>query len=909
MLEPLPADRTEDLIAECLERLEAEGDTAIEAVCAQHPESAARVREGVARLRRLGLATADPDVVARDAIPERLGDFRLLRRVGAGGMGVVYLAEQQTLQRQVALKLIRPEFLYFPGARDRFDREIKAVLQLQHPGILPIYTVGETSGIPYFAMEWVDGATLDQVLHHLGGNTPERLSAADLAAIVGWSPVHAGASWVETSFAILQRVAEALHHAHERGVVHRDVKPSNILLARDGRVLLVDFGLALTHQASRLTRTGSQMGSLPYMSPEQVRAVPDRIDRRTDIYSLGVVAFELLTLKTPYFSDTTEVTRKLILEGRAGAIRQLNRTVSRDAEAVCLKSMDVDVERRYHTAEAFAQDLGRVLAHRAVTARRPGPWLRTRRFVQRRPTLSLGIAMGALLFLGALGFAWRERQSADAIRRLADRSLLDYLITTSQSFWPARPDQATQIDRWIAQAEELHARLPLHRASLEELRARAEPYDEAARAHDQVEPKATLAALRRERAGTARFFEQTQIPNAQMELQLIDAAIASEERRLQERRTWTFPSQVDQWRHDQLELLVKELDSLPRRIEEVRHQRDVAGPIVRDTLTSHRERWLEAIADIASSSVYGGLQIQPQLGLIPWRKNPGTGLWEFCHVPSGVCPVAKPTAEDPGHAELDAETGIVLVLLPGGTFKMGSDKATDADKPSDEEIPGNERPRHEVRLDPFFLSKYELTCAQWARLGGEARVDTLVFGATDPAQVSFQQAGPVLARFGLDFPTEAQWEYACRAGTETIYFTGDDERSLQGYANLCDRSTFGMPNADGVPFQPREWLEFNDGYQRLAPVGSFLPNPFGLHDMIGNVAEWCRDKDVWRAYRTMIPRPGDGLRELSRPSEKRCVRGGSCTTAGKGARSAARWGAFDIESRYYGVRPERPIDP
>jgi serine/threonine protein kinase/formylglycine-generating enzyme required for sulfatase activity len=906
MAESLPADRTEDLIAECLERIDTEGEAVIDVVCAHDPEAAERVRAGLARLGRLGLSVAEPNLIARNAIPERLGDFRLLRRIGSGGMGVVYLAEQQSLQRQVALKLIRPEFLYFPGARDRFEREIKAVLQLQHPSILPIYTVGESNGIPYFAMEWVDGATVDQVLHQLGGNAPERLTAADLASVVGSCPVHRpGSSWVTTVFELLHRVADALHHAHERGVVHRDVKPSNILLARDGRVLLVDFGLALTPESSRLTRTGSQMGSLPYMSPEQVRGDPSRIDRRTDVYSLGVVAFELLTLKTPYLSDTADVTRKQILEGKATTIRHWNRSVPPDAEAVCLKAMDVDVERRYHTADAFAKDMARVLAHRHVIARRPGPWLRTRRFVQRRPTLSLGIAMGALLFVAALAFAWRERKLAEAFRQLGDRPLLDYLNATADTFWPAQPAKLPEMDLWLTQAGELSQRLEVHRAALEELRASAEPYDVVARARDQAEPRAHLEALHRERKGTESFLSTTDLSNANRELAMIDDQIRAEERRLDERRTWVFSDRVDQLRHDALAQLVNGLVAFRTRIEDVKQQREVALMLEREAIQSQfAEHWREAIEDIEALPVYRGLHLTPQLGLSPWRRNPQSGLWEFRHFITGEEPIAEPRPGDPGHVKIEPGTGIVLVLLPGGTFLMGS-----GEKEEDPDASPSERPRHEVELAPFFLSKYELTFDQWSRLAAALRPETTKSLPTEPAQVTWRDASKALQQVGLQIPTEAQWEYACRAGTTSVYFTGDTVTSLEGHANLYDESVIGWPTADGTPNNPKDWVHFNDHNPERSLVGTFLPNAFGLYDMIGNVSEWCQDQDVWRAYHTMPARPGDGLRELIRPTEKRCVRGGSWNSLGPAARSAARGAAFEGEGTNIGVRPARAIDP
>src|SRR5262245_60032547 len=176
-------DRVESLVAQCLERAETDGASAVDAVCARHPDLADAVRERLAALDVLGLVGAAP-AAAQSGFPERLGEFRLLRRLGGGGMGVVYLAEQSKLGRRVALKLIRPEHLYFPGARERFRREVEAVARLQHPGIVPVHTVGEEGGIPYFTMEYVEGHTLEDVLRALRGRSPVELSSSDLAEAV-----------------------------------------------------------------------------------------------------------------------------------------------------------------------------------------------------------------------------------------------------------------------------------------------------------------------------------------------------------------------------------------------------------------------------------------------------------------------------------------------------------------------------------------------------------------------------------------------------------------------------------------------------------------------------------------------------------------------------------------------------
>ncbi len=360
---------------------------------------------------------------------ERLGDYTIRERLGQGGMGVVYLAREAKLERDVALKIVRPDLLLFGHGRERLRREVDAIARLKHANILPVYSAGEEAGVPFFTMEFVEGCTLAEVLGYLNRRRPAELTAAALSGAVeelsrktvGERPgrraqAQFGSSWTGASFRIALAVAEALEHAHERGILHRDVKPSNVMLTRDGRVLLLDFGLAASSEVSHLTLSGFPVGTLPYMSPEQIRGDSKLVGERSDVYALGVMLFELLTLRAPYLAPNAEVLRQRILEANPPPIRSLNPQVPWDAETVCLTAMDRDPARRYDSAGALAEDLANVIEHRPIRARRPGPLLRARRFVERHPVASVAASLGFLLLAGATAFGVVQASNVRALR-------------------------------------------------------------------------------------------------------------------------------------------------------------------------------------------------------------------------------------------------------------------------------------------------------------------------------------------------------------------------------------------------------------------------------------------------------------------------------------------------------------
>jgi eukaryotic-like serine/threonine-protein kinase len=453
------SDPVEELMAPCFEAPESEQAARFAELTAAHPEHATEIRARLAALRAIGLVAAGE---ARGELPETLGEFRLGAKLGEGGMGVVVRARQASLDREVALKLVRPDLLFLPSARERFRREVLAISKLQHPGIVPVYAVGEERGIPFFAMELVEGATLAQCLTELATRAPTSVSGADLAAIVerrtGAPCVIEPGSiferpWVEVCVEIARQVADALAHAHERGLLHRDVKPSNVMLTRRGRALLLDFGLTSAENNEQLTRSGSQLGTWQYMSPEQVRG--ERLDATSDVYSLGATLHELLTLRAPFERPTTHAIQTAILAGERAPVRTLNPRVGADVETVCSVALELERGRRYASAAALARDLENVLAHRPIEARPVGAAVRAARWVRRHPASSVGVLAGVVLAVGVpsallvqqtryaatLERSLKNEQDALAKQKIATEDAESTLLYMTSIVQAAKPDE------------------------------------------------------------------------------------------------------------------------------------------------------------------------------------------------------------------------------------------------------------------------------------------------------------------------------------------------------------------------------------------------------------------------------------------------------------------------------------
>ncbi|MCC7169279.1 MAG: serine/threonine protein kinase [Planctomycetes bacterium] len=396
------------LFGRLLEAVRDGGAFDLDAEIAAHP----RLERDIRELAELAAKTAVRKAPSLPSIP----GFTILRELGRGGMGTVWLARHERLDRVVALKTISAVAAQGRSARDRFEREVRAAARLDHPNIVRIFEVGEVAGVPYFTMEAVDGRSLGDIVHGLRATKTAvaRLRGRDVAHALGITDAACPEAWrksfVEAACSITLDVAAALQHAHAAGLVHRDVKPSNVLVKHDGRALLSDFGLARRQSDASMTQSGDFVGSPTYASPEQADARHDEVDARSDVYSLGVTLYELLTLSVPFQGKTShEILRKIVHE-EPRSPRSLNPTVPKDLGTILRTAMEKDRARRYDSVVAFADDLRRFLSFEPIAAKPAGFGLRVVRFVQRKTAISAAIALGAALVLAIpLGLWWTGR--------------------------------------------------------------------------------------------------------------------------------------------------------------------------------------------------------------------------------------------------------------------------------------------------------------------------------------------------------------------------------------------------------------------------------------------------------------------------------------------------------------------
>jgi WD40 repeat protein/serine/threonine protein kinase/tetratricopeptide (TPR) repeat protein len=466
-------DPLERLAEEFVNRFRAGKRPSLDEYCQRHPELAEQIRDlfpALVEMEQLRPATGEhtgdfvPSV--EPSAPVRVGEFRILRRVGSGGMGVVYEAVQESLGRHVALKLLPAESLIDPKRLERFRREARAAARLHHTNIVPVFGVGEAEGRHFYAMQFIDGHPLDVVIEevkrlkgepavppaapravsevaaalvtgsfvgpapagiddaratvtHGLGSAPASGSADSAPALSG-SISEGGRHYWATVARTGAQVADALAHAHGQGVLHRDIKPANLLLDLRGTVWVTDFGLAKANDADDLTHAGDIVGTLRYMAPERFDGPGDA---RADVYALGLTLYELLTLRPAFRADNRAKLVEQVLAAAPATPRSIDPRIPRDLETIVLKAIARDPALRYRTAAELGADLRRFTEDRTILARRASSAEQAWRWCRRNPAVASLLAVVLVVLAVGAGvsayFAHEARGHADDATRLA----------------------------------------------------------------------------------------------------------------------------------------------------------------------------------------------------------------------------------------------------------------------------------------------------------------------------------------------------------------------------------------------------------------------------------------------------------------------------------------------------------
>ncbi|MCM2375086.1 serine/threonine protein kinase [Aporhodopirellula aestuarii] len=416
----------QEMLAELLDQyanvLEDGDETAAEEFLRAHPEletEAAGHLESLQLLCRMNRSVPKPsDQVESPVSPPTLGDYELKGEIGRGGMGIVYEATQLSLRRSVALKVLPFAAVLNQDQVARFRNEAHAAASLHHPHIVPVFAVGCERGVHYYSMQLINGNTLEQTLEELRAVSRDNASvalASQLETVERASTTVVNRGGVTTLRSVRERdgvraivemfvnVADAIDYAHQQGVIHRDIKPSNLLVDAAGKVWVADFGLARCRDAGNLTAEGKAIGTARYMSPEQISGRPQEVDHRTDIYSLGITLYELLTLQPAFAGSCRQRLLQTVEFESPVAPRRINAAIPVDLETIILKAISKTKDDRYATCGDLAEDLRRFLNGQPTLARRPGRVdLAFRWAVRHRGTVLTSLAV---MMLAMVGFA------------------------------------------------------------------------------------------------------------------------------------------------------------------------------------------------------------------------------------------------------------------------------------------------------------------------------------------------------------------------------------------------------------------------------------------------------------------------------------------------------------------------
>jgi formylglycine-generating enzyme required for sulfatase activity/tRNA A-37 threonylcarbamoyl transferase component Bud32 len=724
---------------------------------------------------------------------ERLEDHRARgarhsvgEKIATGGMGEILRVTDQDLGRDLAMKVLRRDFATRSEAERsrmlaRFLEEAQITGQLHHPSIVPVHelSVG-ADGQPYFTMPLIRGWDFGEIIHFVRDG------------LHGWTLARA--------LGIVLKVCEAVAYAHARGVIHRDIKPSNVRIGRFGETYLMDWGLARVLSC----KDGHD---LRVRDPEIQRSTIVRTDRSKlehDSPDSPLITMDGEVVGTPNYMSPEQARGDSDLVGPRSDVYSLGALLyhllagvapysptegalsPRAVWSLVLEGPPKDLHELSPEVAEELVDICRKAMARDVSARYADAQeiaLDIEAFLDRRPVKA-----------HAPGIIYALRLACERNRKLLLVGAAAGVLLLGVSGW-----------QWLRVRE-----------------ARSEE-----RLTRQLSNDGLFALALQSEAGGL-------YPATPSEVARFDRWLGAADELIQrlpdyERELSRLPEGTP--RHETIADHIKQLTALRIAREGVARTRESAASLELASLIAPADGWRSARDAVRLSDRYHDLELEPQIGLVPLWKNQD-GLWEFWHVQSGKRPSAATSAE---YAP-QPEDGIILILVPGGRFQMGSPESERGRGKS------NLEPLHSLALPPFFISRYEVTQGQWLRVMGENpsryRPENTIpgsFSLLHPVEsVNWSQAREFSARLDLRLPKESEWEYACRAGTQTAYYWGDDFDGMAVHENILDSSV--GPNA---PSKPADWT---DGFVRHAPIGSFEPNGFGLYDMLGNVSEWCEDR-------------------------------------------------------------------
>ena len=818
---------------------------------------------------------------ASGELPE-FGDYEIIEEIARGGMGVVYRARQKSLNRVVALKLIRAGEFADEDEIARFHAEAEAAAQLDHPGIVPVYEVGEQDGQHFLSMAFVQGGSLAEQL--VEGPLPPKRAAE-----------------------LIKLTAEAVQYAHEHGVIHRDLKPRNILRDAGGQPRISDFGLAKNLLAdSDLTATGKTLGTPAYMPPEQVRAA--EVGPLADVYSLGATLYCLLTGRPPFQAATSHETMLQVVEREPVALRTLNPSIPKDLETICLKCLRKEPGKRYASAACLGEDLSRWLKHKPILARPVSRLEKARLWCRRRPSVAALIATVLVISAAALLMVSNARREklAEQVRTTVaslntSRGIILPPLKDLEELPPAMvatelrdefemADDNRKLALAYALAEYGDIRIDFLVSRVEDVSP--DEFDNFIAAFMSSESDVITALEEAARTAEGEENWRYKARLAMLAMKLNAPALAQDmcELRPDPIERTLFIDECKTW-HGDLSSLVKfvsESGDTAFRSAVVL----IVGGVSPSEVTATDKRawqpplskWFASAPDTLTHSATAWTIRQWDLDLpsIPTSTQPEGGRdWHVNSVGMTMLKIPSGTfVRRDGQGGFPNEQQVTLTQ----SFLMADREVTrtqflqfidDPDYPNAEK-PAARRPpqaygsteNHPVRSSNWYdavqfcnwLSRREGLTPTYERTG---ETETI-------AQLAVDVWSLVDGASGYRLPTEAEWEYACRAGTMTAFSFGDDETLLDDYA------------------------VYRVGQTDL--TANKMPNPWGLFDMHGNVREWCHD---WLAPYGAELVVTDPVRISPERTTSRILRGGSYNSIA---------GLTGSRPREYAIPMSPPVD-